>query len=63
MDGIAGAGVDMYVISEDWAAAVFDVRYMYSPQKWDERPGAPGLDRDFTMTEFRFNLGLRFFAF
>jgi hypothetical protein len=57
----AGAGVDMYLIGEDWAAAVFDVRYMYSPQKWDERGGAPGLVRDFTLTEFRFNLGLRFF--
>ena len=59
----AGTGVDLYLISEDWAAAVFDVGYMYSPQKWNERAGAPNLTRDFTLTEFRFNLGLRFFLF
>ncbi len=56
-----GTGADLYLISEDWAAAVFDVGYMYSPQKWDVREGAPGLTREFTLTEFRFNLGLRFF--
>jgi len=58
-----GTGVDLYMISEDWAAAVFDVGYMYSPQKWDGRDNAPGLGLDYTLTEFRFNLGLRFFLF